>query len=129
MRLQNDLVPSRAAPAAGMAFARFHEIDWTFVLRPPRAFYYAVPGLIHLYEAAGRKNRVHGEVVGTHVTISKIAVSKLGEIRKRYPSPLLYHAAQIARPLLVEPGIHPYRNLHRRQSRQRIRHMRFRWLH
>jgi len=80
MGLQDKVVATHAAPAASMSVAGFHKIDGAFVLRAPRAFHHFISGLIDLDETAGRKNRVHGEILVADVSVSKIAVGELGKI-------------------------------------------------
>src|SRR5665811_782133 len=90
MRLQNNLLAAHAAPAAGMPLASFYKVDGTFVLRAPRAFHHFMPGFVDLDKAAGRQNRVHGEILGADVTISEFAVGKLRQVGDGDQSPLLH---------------------------------------
>src|SRR4051794_41720689 len=95
MRLQYDLLAAHAAPAARMPFARLHKVDRALVFRTPGAFHYAVSRFIHLYEAAWRQNRIHGEILCTDVSVSEICRRELCQIRNRHKSPLLDHAPEI----------------------------------
>jgi hypothetical protein len=76
--LQDDVIATHAAPAASVSVAGFHEVDGTFVLRPPRSLHNFVLLFIHLDEASRRKNRIHGEILVADVAIGKIAVGELG---------------------------------------------------
>src|SRR5580698_2699267 len=63
MRLKNHVVATHAAPAASVSVASFHKIDRAFIFRAPRTLHYLILCFIDLDEAAGRKNRIHGEIL------------------------------------------------------------------
>src|SRR5580692_713524 len=126
MRLQDHFLAAHAAPAAGMPIAGFHKIDRPFIFRAPRTFHYFASRLIDLDETAWRQNGIHREILRADVAISEIRIRKLRQICDRHRSPLLNHTAQIGGAPLVKTRIHAHRNLHRRQSRQSARDMRFR---
>src|SRR5438477_13070767 len=125
MRLQNDLLAAHAAPAAGVAFTGFYEINGTFILRTPRSLQYFISGFIDLDEAAWGQNRIHGEIVSANVAVGEIGVSKLREISDGHQSPLLDHPSQVGGAALVEAGIHAHRNLHRGKAGESVGNVRF----
>jgi hypothetical protein len=78
VRLQNHVIFTHAAPAASVPVARFHKIDGTFVLGAPQTLHHLAFGFVDLDEAAGRKNRIHGEILVADVAVGKITVGELG---------------------------------------------------
>jgi hypothetical protein len=80
MRLQDNVIAAHAAPATSVPITGFHKVDGAFILGAPCTFHHLIPGLIHLNEAAGRKNRIHGEILVADVPVSKIAVRKLSQV-------------------------------------------------
>src|SRR5258708_9474396 len=124
MRLQDYVVLTHAAPAAGMSVASFHEINGALIFGAPQTLHYLILLFVDLNEAAGWKNRIHREILVADVAVGEIAVRELGKIGERHQAPLLYHAAQIRGALLVKAGIHADRHLHRRESREGLGNMR-----
>src|SRR5690348_10331088 len=102
MRLQNDLIPPHAAPAAGMPLSRFHKVNWALVLRAPGTFYDPVARLVHLNETARRKDGIHCEILRPEVAVGEIGRRKLRQIGEGDQSPLLDHAAQIRSAALIK---------------------------
>src|ERR1022692_1977087 len=77
MRLQDNVIATHAAPAASVPVAGLDKIYRAFILGTPRAFHHFILSFVDLDEAAGRKNRVHREVLVPDVAVGKIAVGEL----------------------------------------------------
>src|ERR1700722_6084775 len=119
-RLQNDFLFAHAAPATGVTLAGFHKIDRALIFGTPGTFYHLISGLVDLNKTPRRQDGIHGEILGAHVTVSKIGVGELREVGDGHQSPLLDHPAQIGGAALVKARIHPHRNLYRGQSSQSV---------
>src|ERR1700686_3411355 len=93
VRLQNDFLFAHAAPATGVTLAGFHKIDRALIFGTPGTSYHLISGLVDLNKTPRRQDGIHGEILGAHVTVSKIGVGELREVGDGHQSPLLDHPA------------------------------------
>src|SRR5260370_41802401 len=94
MRLQDYVVLTHAAPAAGMSVASFHEINGPLIFGAPQTLHYLILLFVDLNEAAGWKSRIHHEILVAVVAVGDIAVRELSKIRGRRHATRRSHAAQ-----------------------------------
>ena len=121
--MQNDAIPVDLTPGADETITGLDEVNRALELRTPNAICDLVFGFVYLHKATRRKNRMHGEVFRSYVSIGISAVGKRRKIGEGNHAPLLDHACNVRRLGKCERWIQPDRNTGCRRTIRGLRKM------
>lgn len=109
MRLQDEPVFIKSAPAAAVSLANINQINRPLCFAPPVASVYSLPLRVHQNQRARPQQRLHPMVRKPHVSVT--VGRSIPETGCFKASPLLHHSCQVCRALRIKRRVKPNRQV------------------